>query len=82
MLVSTAQMLRSISDVYACRRDYFDKNKAAVEKVAAAYLKAGAAAVAMGSSLFPAGRIMVDGPEVVAPLVMAALSAVRSEVSR
>src|SRR6185295_8568233 len=32
---------------------------------AAAYLKAGAAAVAMGSSIFPAGRIMVDGPEVV-----------------
>jgi len=49
---------------------------------AAAYLKAGAAAVAMGSSIFPAGRIMVDGPEVVAPLVHRALSAVRTEVSR
>ena len=49
---------------------------------AAAYLKAGAAAVAMGSSIFPSGRIMVDGPEVVATLVQRALSAVRSEVSR
>jgi 2-dehydro-3-deoxyphosphogluconate aldolase/(4S)-4-hydroxy-2-oxoglutarate aldolase len=49
---------------------------------AVAYLKAGAAAVAMGSSIFPSGRIMVDGPEVVATLVQRALSAVRSEVSR
>lgn len=47
---------------------------------AVAYLKAGAAAVAMGSSIFPAGRIMVDGPDVVAPLVQRALSAVRSKV--
>ncbi len=43
---------------------------------APAYLKAGAAAVAMGSSLFPAGRIMSDGPGVVAPLVAQALAAV------
>jgi len=49
---------------------------------AAAYLKAGAAAVAMGSSIFPSGRIMVDGPEVVATLVQRALAAIRSEVSR
>jgi 2-dehydro-3-deoxyphosphogluconate aldolase / (4S)-4-hydroxy-2-oxoglutarate aldolase len=45
---------------------------------AAAYLEAGAAAVAMGSSLFPAGRIMAEGPRVVAPLVARALAAVRS----
>ena len=45
---------------------------------AAAYLKAGAAAVAMGSSLFPAGRIMSDGPGVVTPLVAEALAAVRT----
>jgi 2-dehydro-3-deoxyphosphogluconate aldolase/(4S)-4-hydroxy-2-oxoglutarate aldolase len=45
---------------------------------APAYLKAGAAAVAMGSSLFPAGRIMADGPGVVMPLVARALAAVRA----
>lgn len=45
---------------------------------AAAYLKAGAAAVAMGSSLFPAGRIMSDGPGVVTPLVAEAVAAVAS----
>jgi 2-dehydro-3-deoxyphosphogluconate aldolase/(4S)-4-hydroxy-2-oxoglutarate aldolase len=45
---------------------------------AAAYLKAGAAAVAMGSSLFPAGRIRSDGPGVVATLVAQALAAVGS----
>ena len=49
---------------------------------AAAYLKAGAVAVAMGSSIFPARRITSEGPEVVAPLVAMALSAVRSEVTR
>jgi 2-dehydro-3-deoxyphosphogluconate aldolase/(4S)-4-hydroxy-2-oxoglutarate aldolase len=45
---------------------------------AGAYLKAGAAAVAMGSALFPAGRIMSEGPGVVAPLVAEALAAVGS----
>ena len=44
---------------------------------AAAYLKAGAAAVAMGSSLFPPRRIAAEGPEVVRPLVEEALAAVR-----
>jgi len=43
---------------------------------AAAYLQAGAAAVAMGSSLFPAARIMSEGPGVVVPLVAGALAAV------
>jgi len=45
---------------------------------AGAYLKAGAAAVAMGSSLFPAGRIMSEGPGVVAPLVAQAVATVGS----
>ena len=49
---------------------------------AAAYLKAGAAAVAMGSSIFPARRIASEGPEVVGPLVAKALSAVTREVAR
>jgi 2-dehydro-3-deoxyphosphogluconate aldolase/(4S)-4-hydroxy-2-oxoglutarate aldolase len=42
---------------------------------ATAYLKAGAVAVAMGSSLFPARRIAAEGPEVVVPLVQEALAA-------
>jgi 2-dehydro-3-deoxyphosphogluconate aldolase/(4S)-4-hydroxy-2-oxoglutarate aldolase len=46
---------------------------------AGAYLKAGAAAVAMGSSLFPAKRIAAEGPEVVAPLVAEAVAALKSE---
>jgi len=45
---------------------------------AAAYLQAGAVAIAMGSSLFPVGRIMSDGPDVVTPLVAEALAAVGS----
>ncbi len=44
---------------------------------AGAYLKAGAVAVAMGSSLFPARAIAAEGPQVVKPLVAAALAAVR-----
>jgi 2-dehydro-3-deoxyphosphogluconate aldolase/(4S)-4-hydroxy-2-oxoglutarate aldolase len=42
---------------------------------AAAYLRAGAVAVAMGSSMFPARRIGGEGPEVVRPLVQEALAA-------
>jgi Entner-Doudoroff aldolase len=45
---------------------------------AGAYLKAGAAAVAMGSSLFPASRIAAEGPGVVAPLVAQAMAALSS----
>ena len=44
---------------------------------AGAYLEAGAAAVAMGSSLFPARRIAAEGAEVVVPLVEKALAAVQ-----
>lgn len=44
---------------------------------AGTYMAAGAAAVAMGSSLFPAPRILAEGPDVVAPLVADALAAVR-----
>lgn len=41
---------------------------------AAAYLSAGAVAIAIGSSLFPARRIAAEGPEIVRPLVEAALA--------
>lgn len=49
---------------------------------AQAYLSAGAVAIAMGSSLFPARRIASEGPEVVAPLVALALAALKKEVTR
>jgi ABC-type nitrate/sulfonate/bicarbonate transport system substrate-binding protein len=40
VVVSTAQMSRSIADVYACRKDFYDKNKDQIEKFVAGYLKA------------------------------------------
>ena len=40
VVVSTATMSHSIADVYACRKDFFDKNRDVVEKFAAGYLKA------------------------------------------
>jgi outer membrane protein OmpA-like peptidoglycan-associated protein len=40
VLISTVNMKRSIADVYAVRRDFYDANKAVVEKFAAGYLKA------------------------------------------
>src|SRR5262249_55497430 len=39
VLISTQHMKRSIADVYACRKDFYDKHKDWVEKFAAAYLK-------------------------------------------
>jgi ABC-type nitrate/sulfonate/bicarbonate transport system substrate-binding protein len=47
VLVSTAQMLRSIADVYACRQDYYDAHKDVVEKFVAGYLKGAEDLVAM-----------------------------------
>ena len=44
---------------------------------ARAYLKAGAVAVAMGSSLFPSRKIAAEGPGIVTTLVTDALAAVR-----
>src|SRR5262249_47108683 len=39
VLVSTVTMKRSIADIYAVRKDFFDANKAMIEKLAAGYLK-------------------------------------------
>jgi len=39
VLLSTAQMSRSIADVYCVRTDYFNKHQDAVEKFVAGYLK-------------------------------------------
>jgi outer membrane protein OmpA-like peptidoglycan-associated protein len=40
VLVSTAQLSRSIADVYVCRKDFYDANKELVTKLVAGYLKA------------------------------------------
>jgi len=40
VLDSTAYLSRSIADVYACRKDFYDANRAMVEKFTAGYLKA------------------------------------------
>jgi len=40
VLVSTTTLNRSIADVYACRKDFYDKNKETINKLTAAYLKA------------------------------------------
>ncbi len=47
VLNSTQQMSRSIADVYAVRRDWFDAHKDWVKKFVAGYLKASSQAVAM-----------------------------------
>jgi ABC-type nitrate/sulfonate/bicarbonate transport system substrate-binding protein len=40
VLVSTLTLNHSIADVYACRKDFYDKNKETIAKLTAAYLKA------------------------------------------
>lgn len=39
IVVSTATLSRSIADVYACRKDFYDSNKTTIEKFFAGYLK-------------------------------------------
>lgn len=39
VLVSTAQLSRSIADVYVCRKDFYERNKAMITKFVAGYLK-------------------------------------------
>src|SRR6185436_19378837 len=40
VVVSTAELSRSIADVYVCRKDFYDANKALITKFVATYLKA------------------------------------------
>ena len=40
VLVSTAELSRSIADVYVCRKDFYDANRPLVRKFVAGYLKA------------------------------------------
>jgi hypothetical protein len=39
VLVSTAELSRSIADVYVCRKDFFDANRDLIDKFVAGYLK-------------------------------------------
>jgi outer membrane protein OmpA-like peptidoglycan-associated protein len=40
VLVSTAELSRSIADVYVCRKDWYDRNRDTVTKIVAGYFKA------------------------------------------
>jgi ABC-type nitrate/sulfonate/bicarbonate transport system substrate-binding protein/outer membrane protein OmpA-like peptidoglycan-associated protein len=40
VVISTDSMNRAVADVYACRKDFYDKNKVQIEKFVAGYLKA------------------------------------------
>jgi len=39
VLISTAELSRSIADVYVCRKDFYDANRKLVDKFVAGYLK-------------------------------------------
>lgn len=39
VVISTAELSRSIADVYVCRKDFYDANRALVQKFVAGYLK-------------------------------------------
>jgi hypothetical protein len=56
VLISTAQMSRSIADVYAVRKDYFDANRELVEKFVAGYFKGAEQVVAMRNAFEETGR--------------------------
>lgn len=56
VVISTASMSRSIADVYACRKDYFDANRAQIEKFAAGYLKACEEIVALKNEYNESGK--------------------------
>lgn len=56
VLLSTAQMSRSIADVYAVRSDWFRANRGSVEKFVAGYLKAAQEVVPMRRDYEVSGR--------------------------
>ncbi len=56
VLVSTAQMSRSIADVYAVRKDWFDANRGWVEKFTAGYLRASEVVAEMRNQFEETGR--------------------------
>ena len=63
VLVSTAQMSRSIADVYACRSDWFQANTATAEKFVAGYLKACEQVVAMRKDFDSTGKMSTQYKE-------------------
>ncbi|MEM9417631.1 MAG: ABC transporter substrate-binding protein [Planctomycetota bacterium] len=56
VLVSTAQMSRSIADVYVCRKDWYDANREWVDKFVAGYFKASEDVAAMRNSFEETGK--------------------------
>lgn len=56
VLISTAQMSRSIGDVYAVRKDFFDTNRDTVEKLVAGYFKGAEQVVAMRNQFEETGQ--------------------------
>lgn len=56
VLVSTAQMSRSIADVYAVRKDFYDSHRDMVEKIAAGFLKASEELVALRNQFESTGK--------------------------
>ena len=50
VLVSTAELTRSIADVYAVRKDWYDSHRDLAAKFAAAYLKGAEEVVELGKS--------------------------------
>ncbi|MEE8451791.1 MAG: hypothetical protein V3R99_07740 [Thermoguttaceae bacterium] len=57
VLVSTAQMSRSIADVYACRSDWYEANRPTVEKFVAGYMAACEQVVPMRKAFETTGRM-------------------------
>jgi ABC-type nitrate/sulfonate/bicarbonate transport system substrate-binding protein/outer membrane protein OmpA-like peptidoglycan-associated protein len=57
---STVQMSRSIADVYAVRRDWYDANKEWVNKFVAGHLKATEELVAMRKGFSDSGKLAKD----------------------
>lgn len=60
VLNSTAQMSRSIADVYAVRSDWFKSNRDTVEKFVAGYLAGTKATVEMRDAFEDSGRMSAD----------------------
>lgn len=60
VVVSTQQMSRSIADVLAVRKDWYDANKATVNKIVAGYLKSSVQVVEMRSKFESTARMTDD----------------------
>ena len=77
-MVSTATLSRSIADVYACRKDFYDSNKTTIEKFFAGYLKGTEEVIKLKKAYEASGsseymkllQMMQDiyGPDVIPPL--------------